>query len=208
MVQRKQRFEIFIEKMSQLQKNEERAARKRKAALDRMNASVLMSMTPLKACLSEYIAMTTRGFDCQFLADSLRMINQAVSARGNVPKVGKDYSITDLDVSWRMEKLFQDLRFGLSGPKGNDPHSVFFSSYNMAEISRQLGELGYKNTDLLPLWFAKLDAMLEDVKVEQKLDFEQAVYGGMKNFVPRHYIYQGYEENAEFKEHMQTLMEW
>ena len=38
-----------------------------------------------------------------------------------------------------MEKLYQDLRFGLAGPKGNDPYSVFFSSYNMAEISRQLG---------------------------------------------------------------------
>ena len=50
--------------------------------------------------------------------------------------------------------------------------------------------------------------MLSDVRVEQKSDFDSAVYGGMKNFVPRHYIYRGFEENEEFKEHMQTLLEW
>ena len=71
-----------------------------------MNAAVLMSMTPLKTCLSEYIKMTTRGFDCQFLASSLKMVNQAVTARGNMPKLNKDYSVFDLDVSWRMEKVF------------------------------------------------------------------------------------------------------
>jgi hypothetical protein len=125
-----------------------------------------------------------------------------------MPKLNKDYSVFDFDVSWRMEKVFQDLKFGLAGLKGDDPYSVFFSSYNMAEISRQLGELGYKNTDLLPLWFAKIDAMLEELKHEQILDFDHAVYGGMKNFVPRHYVYKGFEENSEFKEHMQTLLEW
>ena len=64
-----------------------------------------------------------------------------------------------------MEKVFQDLKFGLVGLKEDDPYSVFFSSYSMADISRQLGELGYKNTDLLPFWFAKMDAMLSDVRV-------------------------------------------
>ena len=107
-----------------------------------------------------------------------------------------------------MEKVFQELMFGLVGLKEDDPYSVFFSSYSMADISRQLGELGYKNTDLLPFWFAKIDAMLSDVRVEQTSDFDSAVYGGMKNFVPRHYIYRGFEENEEFKEHMQTLLEW
>jgi hypothetical protein len=32
----------------------------------------------------------------------------------------------------------------------------------MAKSARILGELGYKNTQLLPLWFAKIDRMLQE----------------------------------------------
>jgi hypothetical protein len=32
----------------------------------------------------------------------------------------------------------------------------------MANTARNLGELGYKNTELLPLWFAKIDRMLQE----------------------------------------------
>ena len=60
-----------------------------------------------------------------------------------------------MDQSWRMDKLTEDIRFGL------DPNpNVFFSPYNLAKVSRELGELGYKNTDLMPLWFDKLESML------------------------------------------------
>ena len=127
-----------------------------------MKMALLMSMSPVKTCLSEYSKMTSRGFDCYLLANSLRMVNQAVIARGNKPKLHTDYATHEMDTSWRMEKVFQDIKFGLGGLNGNDPYSVFFSSYNMADVSRQLGELGYKNTELIPMWFAKLDAMLED----------------------------------------------
>ena len=208
MVSKEQRFQVFIEKMSQLQKSEKQQDRKRRAALARMKTSLLMSMAPLKTCLSEYSKMTARGFDCYLLANSLRMVNQAVTARGNKPKLYTDYAIHELDTSWRMEKVLADVKFGLGGSTGHDPHSVFFSSYNMADVSRQLGELGYKNTELIPLWFAKIDAMLADKYVEDAVSLEQAVYGGMKNFVPRHYVYRGFEDNQEFREHMQTLIDW
>lgn len=103
--------------------------------------------------------MTVRGFDCTLLAKSLSIVNDVVNARGNKPRLWSDYSIHEMDTSWRFEKVFQDIKFGLGGANGNDPYSVFFSASNMANVSRQLGELGYKNTELLPLWFAKIDSM-------------------------------------------------
>ena len=93
-----------------------------------------------------------------------------------------------------MEKVSDDLKFGLSG-------DTFFSGVNMAATSRHLGELGYKNTEIIPLWFDKIIYMLDhpnEVDVSKSIPFEQAVYGGHLNFVPRHYIFQGFESNQEF----------
>ena len=60
-----------------------------------------------------------------------------------------------MDNSWRMDKVTEDIRFGL------DPNpNVFFSPYNLAGVSRELGELGYKNTELMPMWFDKIESML------------------------------------------------
>ena len=51
--------------------------------------------------------------------------------------------------------MTEDIRFGL------DPNpNVFFSPYNLAGVSRELGELGYKNTELMPMWFDKIESML------------------------------------------------
>ena len=199
---------MFIEKMAQLRSSELRLARRREEALHRMRTSIFQTMTPMKVILAEYSKMTTRGFDCYLLAKSLRIVNDTISARGNSPKLWSDYSIYEMDTSWRFEKVFQDVKFGLAGPNGNDPSFAYFSAPHMAEVSRQLGELGYKNTELVPLWFAKIDALIADEYVHQGVSFGQAVYGGMKGFVPRHYIYRGFEDSMEFKEHMQTLIDW
>ena len=34
------------------------------------------------------------------------------------------------------------------------------------------------------------------------------MFGGLKNFKPRHYIYQGFDGNREFREHVQTLVDY
>ena len=76
----------------------------------------------------------------------------------------------------------------------------------MARVSRHLGDIGYKNTDLIPIWFDKLERMVEEKEnTEQNLTFEQAVFGGFKNFAPRHYIFKGFESNDEFALHLQTV---
>lgn len=64
----------------------------------------------------------------------------------------------------------------------------------MASVARNLGEIGYKNTEIMPLWFNKIEAMLaakdnEDYIEGAKVSFEQAMFGGLKNYKPRHYIY-------------------
>lgn len=103
-----------------------------------------------------------------------------------------------------MEKVADDLKHGLD--KDN-----FFSPVNMAKISRHLGELGYKNTELIPLWFQKINFMLDNpghYDASEPVNFERAVYGGQKNFVPRHYIFEGFLEDKEFKEHVSTILAW
>ena len=107
-----------------------------------------------------------------------------------------------------MDKLTEDIKFGL------DPNpNTFFSPYNLAAVSRELGEMGYKNSELMPLWFDKIDSMLKDHSREDymesaKVDFSQAMFGGQLNHYPRHYIYQGFHGNQEFESHVQTLLEY
>ena len=46
-----------------------------------------------------------------------------------------------------MDKVASDINFAL-----NQENNTYFSSFNMARASRQLGELGYKNTELIENW--------------------------------------------------------
>jgi len=126
--------------------------KQRKEALAKMETNPVQSLTPIKSCLKDYSKIADKGWDCGVLAESLKYLNSAVAAVGNNPLHFNDYSLTEMDQSWRMDKLTEDIRFGLI-PNPN----VFFSPYNLAKVSRELGELGYKNTDLMPLWFDKLE---------------------------------------------------
>lgn len=40
------------------------------------------------------------------------------------------------------------------------------------------------------------------------LKLEDAVYGGERNFVPRHYVFKGFQNSEEFNEYLQILMTW
>jgi hypothetical protein len=85
-----------------------------------------------------------------------------------------------------MTKVADDLKFGLTS------ENAFFSAYNMGKVSRNLGVIGYKNTDIIPLWFEKINEKLENrgrTTMVAGPSFDTAVYGGMKNFTPRHYVY-------------------
>lgn len=119
-----------------------------------MELAPVMSQKPIQTCLMEYSKLANKGFDCGVLAHSLKLLNQAVAAGGNDPLTFNDYTLSEMDTSWRMDKVTEDLRHGLS-PNPN----VFFSPYNLGRVSRELGELGYKNTGLMHLWFDKIDSM-------------------------------------------------
>ena len=111
-----------------------------------MRTAILNSQTPVRLILSEYNKLTSRGFNCEVLANSLEHLQTTLHARGNSPKVYADYSSSEMDLSWRMEKVAMDLKFGLTS------ENAYFSSNNMGRISRNLGEIGYKNTELISLW--------------------------------------------------------
>mmetsp|Transcript_36751 Transcript_36751/g.44956 ORF Transcript_36751/g.44956 Transcript_36751/m.44956 type:complete len:119 (+) Transcript_36751:393-749(+) len=118
---------MFVEKMMQLYRSEKRLARHKTQLLARMELAPVQSMTPIKACLQEYAKLATKGFNCDSLAQSLKLLNQAVAAAGNDPLAMNDLTLSDMDQSWRLDKVTQDIRFGL------DPNpNVFFSPYNMA----------------------------------------------------------------------------
>lgn len=113
-----------------------------------------------------------------------------------------------MDTSWRMSKLAEDLKYALSSDQ-------FFSSPLMAKTARLLGELGYKNTELLPLWFSKIERMIKEDKRPAKIGgtdvgslFNDAVYGSYFNLKPRHYVYKGQFQHEEFQSHLRTLKEW
>ena len=120
-----------------------------------MEMSAMMSQEPIKTCLEEYSTLTHRGFSCEILAESLKRLNQTVAAIGNMPLTFNDYTLSEMDQSWRMDKIADDLKYGL------DPNpNAHFSPHNLARVSRELATLGYKNSQVYHLWFHKLDSML------------------------------------------------
>lgn len=86
-----------------------------------------------------------------------------------------------------MQRVAEDLRFALTH------ENVFLSAHTMGKISRELGSIGYKNTDLIPLWFEKITDMVKQrgqgTKYLAGPSFDQVVYGDQKNFLPRHYVF-------------------
>jgi hypothetical protein len=105
-----------------------------------------------------------------------------------------------------MNRLIEDIQYGLR-------EDQFFSPHLLAQVSLNLGELSYKNTELIPQIFKKLQAQLSErfdaASFEQtSLSFNDAVYGGTIGQVSRHYIFKGFQDSKEFQEYMQILMEW
>lgn len=85
-----------------------------------------------------------------------------------------------------MDKVASDINFALK-----QENNTFFSPYNMARASRQLGHLGYKNTELIENWLQNLPSILNGANQNATAmpDFESVVFGSFKNFKPRHYIF-------------------
>jgi hypothetical protein len=81
---------------------------------------------------------------------------------------------------------------------------VYFNHYFLGQASRQLGEIGYKDTDIIQKYFDKLHNMLDEresdqLKPRRPLDFEEVVYGSFQNFLPKHHIFDGFESSEEFQ---------
>lgn len=121
-----------------------------------MRSSHLLYQTPVQQVLSEYNKLTGRGFNCEVLATTLQHLTKVIEARGNRPKVYADYTLSEMDQSWRMDKVASDINFALK-----QENNTFFSPHNMARASRHLGELGYKNTDLIENWLSSLPQILK-----------------------------------------------
>lgn len=192
--------------MQRLYKSEMRFARKQNKSYVQQKMANLYSLTPLKEILRSYNDVGTRGFNSEGIVNTLQSIVVALRAQGFKPRVQGDYSATELDQSWRMQKLVDDLKFGLKKDE-------FISAHHFAKINLNLGEIGYKSIELIPLIFNKLNDQLDErqlgIKFEEtELNIKDAIYGGAKGFVSRHYVFKGFQNSEEFNEYLQILMDW
>jgi hypothetical protein len=71
-------------------------------------------------------------------------------ARGYKGRSMGDYTHQEMDQSWRLQKLVDDLKYGLKP-------THFFAPQHLSDVSLGLGEIGYKSTDLIPMIFEKLN---------------------------------------------------
>jgi hypothetical protein len=78
-----QRYEIFINKMDQLYRNELRFKRKLNKKYSEMRLASVYSLQPLKDILRHYNELSARGFNSEVVANSLQLLLQAVRGRGN-----------------------------------------------------------------------------------------------------------------------------
>lgn len=192
--------------MQRLYKSELRFGQKQKKRLQLQKNAILFSMNPLKEILRAYNDLTSRGFNSEATVETLKNVGKAMRARGYKGRVQGDYSATELDQSWRMQKLVDDLKFGLRKDQ-------FFSPHHLAQVNLGLGEIGYKNVEIIPMVFEKLHNQLDERQLgisneQTELSYNDAVYGGAKGFVARHYVFKGFQNSEEFNEYLQILMDW
>ena len=131
--------------------------RKRDKKFNQMIMASTYSSTPLKEILKKYNELCTRGFDSYSMATTLEILAQACQSRGNKPRVMNDYSLNtgELDQSWRMQKVCDDLKFAMGSGTSysqttyNNNDAIELSADHMGRICNSLGEIGYKNTELI-----------------------------------------------------------
>ena len=115
-----------------------------------MQNAYMNSRNPLKDILYHYNKASTKGFDASLVSTTLKQLNQTMKARGNKPRVFDDYSTREFDQSWRMNLLTGHLKVALSD-------QMYFNHYFMAQSSRQLGDIGHKDTEMIQKYFDKLN---------------------------------------------------
>jgi hypothetical protein len=160
----------------------------------------------LKDILFHYNKASHRGFDPALVSNTLEQLKLAFRARGNKPRVYDDYSDRELDISWRMHLISDHIQVGLADEQ-------YFNHFFMANTAKQLGEIGFKDTKLIQKYFDKLNQMLTEreqnlPKSKQPLNIENVVYGGYKSFIPKHYVFDGFESSKDFQDHLKTLLTW
>ncbi|CDW84758.1 UNKNOWN [Stylonychia lemnae] len=205
MYQRQQMYEIFIQKMDAVYKSELRYQKRLKKEVEKHIKAPLYSLSPLKDILRSYNKLTARGFNSELLTQTLRSLDQAQRARGFRGRYMNDYSQDEFEQSWRMAKVFEDIQFGLRKDQ-------YFSPTHMAQTASLLGEMECKNNKLMPLFFEKINALLDEryngIKDYGEQSSHQIIFGGFKNFLSRHYVYKGFQNSEEFDHYVNILVNW
>ena len=82
--------------------------------------------------------------------------------------------------------------------------SFHFDSHHLGQVSRSLGELGYKDAELIQAQFDKLSEIMsgKNELLDKKLGFDEAAYGSYLNFGSKHRVFEGFATNTEFQKHL------
>lgn len=139
---KEQRYNIFIAKMEQLQGVDRREKESLEKARRKMQATFVVSQSPLKDLLFWYQKAAVRGFDHKLITMTLEQIRNTLRGRGNMPRVWEDYTLREFDASWRMQDLAGHIKAGLDDDQ-------YFNHYFLGTASRLLGEIGYKDNELI-----------------------------------------------------------
>ena len=73
----------------------------------------------------------------------------------------------------------------------------------MAKTAKKLGEIGFKDTAIIQKYFDKLNLMLTEreqklPRIREPLELTDTIYGSYRNFIPKHYVFDGFESSQEF----------
>ena len=140
--------------MEQLITAEERWAKREENTVTQMQSSFVNSRKPLKNILYHYNKAAVRGFESSLVTKTLEQLNMTLKARGNNPRAYEDYTVREFDISWRMQMLSEHIKEALGD-------RMYFNHHFMGRTARQLGEIGYKDAELIQKYFDKLNKMIE-----------------------------------------------
>ena len=153
-----------------------------------------------------YSKASVGGFDPALMSTTLDQLKKILRGRGNIPRPFEDYGTREFDISWRMAVLSGHIKEALSD------HNQF-NHVQMGKTSRSLGDIGHKDNEIIQKFFDKLNVMLDERDANQTkpvpdLDYEATVYGTFQGQRARTHVFEGFENNEEFNQHLTTLMEW
>lgn len=180
------KFFEFSKHMAKLEKLYLEDQQKQFLTEEKLKRIALSSKEPVRDILSLYYK-SRQDYSSQLIVDCLEYMGKIIKASDINPY--SDIGVKELRINWQFQQVMQDLSLALDSKE-------FIPPLYLARVSIALADIGYKDTEIVK---KMLDAIRKQIDMPHEPPVRQ---------IYKHHIYSGFQDSEEFKNHLNTLLEW